>query len=335
MGTEIKIKRAVLHVLDNQSNMFIPSQGELEITDELSEYISKHIQKTIDDANIKKARFIDEDNSILNQCKSIDENNFLLKSTELAYDLFELMVKHIDIPSADVICSLFEQDSILYLGMLKLNYKTGYTHWVNNSDAGNVNTIIRHKTLLPLDGQKVDECLFIQLGDFSIKLLEKQYEIDGQKDFYLSSLYLRCTTELSTNAKLKILDKVAKNINKKYYEEDFQKAIEVKKAVAECLEENEAIRVEKIAQKVYEKNPEVRNEYVREMVSAGLTEKEITVPEKFVERKLSFQKIKTDTGIEINFPLEYAGRKDRIEFINNSDGTIAIVIKNVGRITNR
>ena len=44
------------------------------------------------------------------------------------------------------------------------------------------------------------------------------------------------------------------------------------------------------------------------------------------------QKIKTDTGIEITFPAEYAGNDDFIEFINQPDGTISIAVKNIGKI---
>lgn len=47
------------------------------------------------------------------------------------------------------------------------------------------------------------------------------------------------------------------------------------------------------------------------------------------------QKIRTDTGIELSFPTAYFENPDKIEFINNPDGTISIEIKHVGKITNR
>ncbi len=53
--------------------------------------------------------------------------------------------------------------------------------------------------------------------------------------------------------------------------------------------------------------------------------------------KLRFkkQKIMTDTGVEINFPIDVYNSKDMLEFINNPDGSIAIIIKNVKKITNK
>jgi hypothetical protein len=47
------------------------------------------------------------------------------------------------------------------------------------------------------------------------------------------------------------------------------------------------------------------------------------------------QKIKTDTGIELNFPSEMFNNKDMMEFFNNPDGTILHPYKNVNKIINR
>lgn len=335
MSDEIIIKRAVLHVLDSEASMPIISKGELEITEELSDYVSKHIHKIIDNPNTKKAKFIEDDNPTYIIVENLNDDNFLSMTENMANNLFAFMQKNIDIPSADMLCCIFEEEEKEHLAILKLNYKSAFTHWVNNSEEGSINTIISYKTLLPLESQRVEECALINLSDYSLRLLEKRYEINGEKEFYFSQYYLKCKSELSTNEKLKILDKVSRDINKKYFDEDFEKAIEIKKAVCESLEQNEAIDIENIAQKVYEQNVDIRDEYVEEISKSGLYEKEIVVPEKLAERRFSIQKIKTDSGIEVKFPLEFANRSDKIEFINNPDGTVSILIKNVEKIINR
>ncbi len=337
MNNEITVKKAVLHVLDTNSGMPVLSRGELEITGELSDYLANHLDKMLEDPNMKKAGFTGEDSGILRLCKLLNDNeeDFLAITTDAANKLFNLMQRHIDIPSADLVCCLVEINGARHLGVIKLNYKAGFTHWVNNAAEGSVNTIIRHRTLLPQEGQKLEECALVNLSDFSIKLLEKQYEINGEKEFYLAKYYLQCSCDLSDNAKLKILDKVTKSINKKYFDEDFEKAIKVKKAVTESFDETSSIQIDRIADQVFEKDVAIRHEYVEEITKAGINEKEITLPDRIIEKKFKTHKIKTDTGIEIDFPLEYAGNSDKIEFINNADGTISIIIKNIGRITNR
>jgi hypothetical protein len=337
MEHTVVIKRAVLHVLDVNAGMPVLSKGELEISEDLAYYLGRHIDKVLDDPNTKNAVFEGEENGILLLSRLINDNedDFLPITSDMAGRLFDFMQKNVDIPSADLVCVLAEADGHRILGLLKLNYKEGFTHWVNNAEEGSVNTIIRHQTLLPQEGQKLEECVLISLQDFSLRLLEKQVEINGEKEPYLSKYYLQCGCGLSDNAKLKILDKVSRTINKKYFDEDFEKTIKLKKAVSESFDENTAIRIDQVADRVFESNLDVRREYVEEIARAGLNEREITLPDRLIEKKFKTHKIKTDTGIEIDFPLEYADDREKIEFINNPDGTLSIVIKNVARITNR
>lgn len=155
MNNEINVKRAVLHVLDTNSGMPVLSRGELEITGELSDYLGNLIDRMLDDPNLKNAVFSDEDSSILRLCKLLNDNeeDFLSITADAANKLFSLMQRHIDIPSADLVCCLLEINGARHLGIIKLNYKAGFTHWVNNSKEGSVNTIIRHRTLLPQEGR--------------------------------------------------------------------------------------------------------------------------------------------------------------------------------------
>ena len=46
-------------------------------------------------------------------------------------------------------------------------------------------------------------------------------------------------------------------------------------------------------------------------------------------------KIRTDTGIEITFPAEYAQNPEFIEFTSTSNGLIRIELKNIGSIENK
>ena len=62
---------------------------------------------------------------------------------------------------------------------------------------------------------------------------------------------------------------------------------------------------------------------------------EVDLPRAAVAASMKKQKIKTDTGIEITFPAEYFRNQEFIEFVNHSDGTITIEIKQISKITNR
>lgn len=337
MEHEITVGKAVLHILDNNINVPVLSGTELETGGEIAELLEKYIVKVLEDNNTKNAHFTGDSNRIRYLCSVLNagSDNLLGVSVEIANILFDIMVKHVDISPADLICSLFDLDGEKHLGIFKLNYKTGFTHFVQQTEEGNSNTIIRHRTILPSEGQKIDECALINLDNFTLKVIEKQYEINGEKEFYFSKLFLSCSTDLSNNAKLKILDKVTQKINEKYFDESFDKVAAIKKAVTESLEETSAFKVDTLVEKVFDSNIDIQKEYIEEVKKAGLLEEVISVPENLAQKKFGTHKIKTDTGVEINFPSSLYDDPDKIEFINNPDGTISIIIKNICKIVNK
>ena len=52
-------------------------------------------------------------------------------------------------------------------------------------------------------------------------------------------------------------------------------------------------------------------------------------------KKFEKQFLKTDTGIEINIPMEQYRDINQVEFITNPDGTISVLIKNINKILTR
>ena len=137
----------------------------------------------------------------------------------------------------------------------------------------------------------------------------------------------------SVNEKVKLFKKVTEVFSKKYFEEDMTKPVEIKKVIAESIEKNDNINIEDVADNIFKKNVELKREYMDVIEKVGFREKVVPVSEKIVEKSFKRQKIKTDSGIEISLPVEYYGNSEKIEFINNPDGTISIVIKNVGGIS--
>ena len=53
----------------------------------------------------------------------------------------------------------FTRDGEPWLGILKLNYKNGYTHYTENVEGAPVNSIIQQRACLPSQSGKVEDCL--------------------------------------------------------------------------------------------------------------------------------------------------------------------------------
>lgn len=334
--TSISILKAAVHILDTNLQMPVLSDSENPLDDDMTEFLERHIEKILKDDGLKAAQFKDEDNRMKELCTAVvfQPVDFLDISKEIAGTLFGIMLRYVEIPPADLVCCLIELDGIQHFGILKLNYRNSYIHLVQPAQDGNMNAIIKQRTALPGESQKVDECALINLTDLGIRLIEKKYEINGEKIFYLSSLFLNCTSQMSDKEKVKAFKKATDTFSKQVFEDDFGKAVDIRKAVVDSIERNNAIDVQEVVDNVFPGSPELKNNYIEYIENAGLKEKRIEISEKAAEKSFMRQKIKTDTGIEINLPIEYCSDNGKVEFINNPDGSISILIKNVGRITN-
>lgn len=328
----IIVDKAVLHIIDPNGMMPIISQTQLDISDgDIFDFIYKHSVKMLEDTGIKDAIF--SGGEVKNIVDEITQDNFLEKSSIVAHLLYDILYKQPSIPKSDLLVCLLRIEDISFFSILKLNYKTGYTHFVNNSEQGASVQLIKHQAILPADGQKVDEGAFVNLDDLSIKLLEKKYEVDGEKREYFSELFLKCTNNKSKKEIVTVINKVAEKVAESAGADKFTTTARIKETIHQLAEESETVDIEELASGVFT-HEATRATYISELRQAGV-EPHIELEEETVQKLIRKHRIKTDKGIEVNLPLALFNDKDTIEFINNPDGTTSILIKNISKITNR
>jgi len=329
----IRVTNAIIHILDTNMDIPILSNTLLGLNGEIRDFIKNHIYKTMTSDNCKNTILEGEENYCLNQLKMyVEDNDFVAVTQNLSTKLFQFMKQNVDIPSGDVVFATFNCEGESYFSMLKMNYKSCFIHYVENTEEGVKNTIIKNHTILPSESQTLDEVIIIKLDDFSVKLIEKKYLINDKKEYYLSQYFLECQPELSPKAKLDIVTKTAEQINKKHYNDDVEKKMRFKKTLYDNCEADGTVDVVKVIDEVFENNLDAKNEFKERIMKKGIDKREIQLQNRNSFKKLERQIIKTDTGIEINIPLEQYEDREKLEFINNPDGTISILIKNIGKI---
>lgn len=334
---EVIIQNIILHILDTNVGTAVLSNKEFEPEHEGFDFAESLIHKMLADDNVKNAHFLEAVNQVRELCESLqqDRSNFTVASQAIANMIYEVMTHQASIPAADLLCCQALIDGTPFLGLFKLNYRTNFIHHVEYQGDSNVNLLIKQKTVLPGENQKPEEAILINMDDLSIRLVEKEYEIDGAKDYYLSKQFLVCSDQLSTAQKAKIINKVAEKLGKKYNNEKFDSVARLRKTVVETMETGNTVAVESVAREIFQNDPAAQREYIEEIKQAGIQEREIQLSEQTLEKKFRNHKIKTDTGIEINFPSTYYNNKEMIEFVNHPNGTVSIIIKNVGKISNK
>ena len=81
---------------------------------------------------------------------------------------------------------------------------------------------------------------------YHIKLLEKKYEINGEKAYYLSENFLVCRTSIPPKKKLNILTRVINNISNKYDGADLKTKMDTKSALQKEYVDNKSFDIEEI-----------------------------------------------------------------------------------------
>lgn len=326
---EITINDAILHILDSTSGLPVYSQESLELEDEkVQDFIGRHIERIFNDQSVKSGRFA-EDSKFKDLIYNINED-FINTTISIAEKLYNTMLRYMEIPSGDLLIASLNIEGHNYLVIIKFNYKEGYTHYVDYGDNGTLNKIVVNKVMFPSETQKNIEAALINLEDLSLRIFEREYDIEGEKILYFSKLFLQCETDLSIKESIKVIREVAKDITKRYYDEDFEKVSQIKEAIYDNLDSG-TIEVENVANAMFRNNPDIKREYIERVEEAGVN-KVVDLEGKKPEKKLTVHKIKTDSGIQLDVPVDIYRDKNIIEFINNPDGTISILIKNISKI---
>ena len=168
---EIIIHQAILHVLDTTMDAPVLSGSGMEMTAEKTAYFQYHIEKLLASDDIRQCRPL-PDSAFKNELEH--NHDFVDLSCRIAGVLFDYMHAHTTIPGADLAVVDFTRDGEPWLGILKLNYKNGYTHYTENVEGAPVNSIIQQRACLPSQSGKVEEGALVNLTDYSMKLLGKK-----------------------------------------------------------------------------------------------------------------------------------------------------------------
>lgn len=335
MSEDITIKRAILHIIDNGGGISVISEKTIDLSYEIQEYLTKHIKKCFTDIETQKTVFKNEtSNNVLSIIANFaGEDDFLNMSKQIANLFINFITSGTSIPSCDLLIVDFVCDSITYLGILKFNYKYGYIHHVEAED-GICNTIIKQPCCLPLESQKLDEFVLINLLDFSLIIKERKYEINGAKENYISTHLLKSKPVKSDKEIVDIVEKTAHTIIAEEYDGDIDKLNTFRKVIANDFSNNNEIDLINIAETTFD-DTIGKTAFKQGIEKAGIQESKIKISPYAEKRIVKKHKLVTDNGIEISIPSTYVGDSDVVEFINNVNGTISIMIKNIEKFNNK
>lgn len=334
---EIRIEQVVVHILDSGLGVPVLSDNVLECGSDFADFLKAHIFKIDVSDDIRSCTF-EEESEVFHLAEEWNPEKFMEVSQKIAANLYTIMNQNIDIPAADLLVVEYSVEKHRYLALLKMNYKTSYTHLTNADPWGNSNDIIQQKAILPGETQKLSEAALIDLmAPQYVRLVEKKYDVNGVKTNYFSKMFLKCKGSLSSKTKLAIVNKAVADVQKKYFHESeqFEVQMETKSILNQEFAEQGGFEVPVIIDKIFKEHPQMKEEVQEKLEKYNLTEATVEPQNPATTKKFTKQHLMTDTGIELKIPMEEYNNKDRIEFITNPDGTISVLIKNVGSIESK
>lgn len=331
---EIRIEKIIVHILDSTVGMPVLSDEEIDFGSDFADFIKEHIHKVASGDDVRTCAFYENESEICQMLREYKDEDFIPLSKKMAESLYQIMNSNVDIPSADLTIVRFKDRDNDYLGVLKINLRSNYTHRTASVGEGNTNQIVKFKAVFPTESQRLTEAAIIRLSDLQVRLVEKKYEINGEKVNYFSYLFLKCNSSLSPKTKLNIVTKAIEKVQEDNLDEytACEAKMRAKCIIQEELEKNGGFVVEDLADRVFEQEPQMRDEFQEKMEKYDMVKQEVIPQNDSTVRKYQKQCLYTDTGIEIKIPMDRYKDSESVEFITNPDGTVSVLIKNIGHL---
>lgn len=149
----ITLESSIIHILNIAEEYPILSNRPFLPDSEVKDYLTKTIEKTISSDDVKNCFFRSETN-IWQQCKDVSWD-LISVSQSIAKEMFIIMRRNKEIPVADLLFGIANVDSHRYFFMLKLDYRSAFTHFVKTIDSQISINIIQHHALFLLKRPKL------------------------------------------------------------------------------------------------------------------------------------------------------------------------------------
>ncbi len=332
----ITINKAILHILDFNSGVTVFSEQELDIqSNSVVAFLTKHIEKSYNDQNAKSGMFHPH-SKFKKQVSdyiggSLDFTSF---SVYVAEAMYTAIAQSDVVDSTDLLICDFNIDTNRVIALLKCNNKIGFIHQVVHENDKIKNDIINHYAIMPGLSQKLDEYAFIDAVSLDIKFVDKKRSVNGTDAYVIADNILECSSRISPKETIELVSAITRTVAENHGKSSVEAVSKAKNYIVENTGVSERLDPIALGKEVFSSSPIMQEEYLKEVENAGIAET-VKIDKDFAIKKGKSHKIKTDTGIEITFPVDYFQNNEFIEFVNNPDGTISIQLKNIGSITNK
>ncbi|MFU2164049.1 nucleoid-associated protein [Streptococcus pluranimalium] len=322
---DLYLKQLVIHQFSPNDTSLLLAEKALSFTPRLDDYFRKKISKVFsDDA---KRGTLPDDHPFLEHV-----NDQLFEASITIANLWkEAFVGSDHQKTNDLVFITFDKDGQTHFAFLRLALREHLAH-LSEGD----HPISLTQNNLPSASQTPDEAFIINVKTKQYYLIEKRIKHNGAFENYFSKQLLQVQPEQSVKKSIKLLENTAQKIAEQFNKDDFQFQSKIKTAIHQHMEEEQALSPEKLANQLFEDHLTARLTFV-DQIKETLPEpvSVADIDHSRQSKKLESQRLSLSNGIELLVPNKVYQDADSVEFIQNPDGTYAILIKNIQDITNK
>ena len=329
----LELQSAVLHVVDGRRHRISLSEQTLDLEQPgIEKYVKRYVNRCRKDMRCAPAHFAKDSafESALGRYfrQEISLPDFSAGVLDPLIRYFE----HEEARSFDVLFADYRLDDVPYLAVILLEEQETLACMTGAENGRILNTISFGNTALPPVSKQLSSFAVINILSGDIDCVDVTKWNDGT--FLMMDIFLDAKAGLSRKEVVNQVQEIACQAAEECNENPTLLLSKVKNYISDTVREGMPLRTETMASELFEETPEIKEVFLKKAEEKTLPA-EVELPRSAAAASMKKQKIKTDTGIEITFPAEYFRSQEFIEFVNHSNGTITIEIKQINKITNK
>ena len=363
------IDHAILHAFDFEGGSDYPSERELDLgSRSVKSYVQRSLRKLVASPESRHGELSDQSSfgAALKAYVRGDSVSFIELSQQLARFMWEELRRCDDLEQCDLLMADFTDTSDMgrradgaskeqgattvataapsrdaedlserFLAAALLPRRQAFVHELGLDDTGVAsNDILRQDSTLPSPTQRIDSYLLVNLETGSVDFHDKERRQAGSALQLISDRLLSCSAQASTREVVQAIGRIVEEVADGHGMSSVQAVAQAKRVVTSSAERDEPLLPSEVGRQVFTERPELAERYEQTVRDEQLPE-EVPMHRSAANRLAKSHRIRTDTGIEISFPSEYAADDTYIEFMADAQGRVSILIKNVGSIENR
>ena len=336
-----EIQEAMILSLDTTTSVMPRSDYVLDVEDELVEnLITTALETYLNSRDVLDCK-IPQSQAIYTYAEDLAQDNTSFEDTSnlIAKDMFDIFRNNPKATSGVLLSVRFTCDDEDYWAVFKYNFKEVIVMGEYGFEARDEikRTLETKKTIVLTPKSKFDEGFIIDLhSGGKVSYIGKKYKIQDELIDYLPHLVFGSESkEMTTNNKIKVFNKVNKNLMSKYFQDKALMPAVLKAKISTLLIEDEnMLQTKKLVEQLFEEGAEdgYYDLYKDAYTKAGIWDITLEPTDRDIKKMTQVQYV-SDTNIKMDIPAEYYNDISRFELkVNEDTQTYDLILRSINTL---